>query len=210
MPNLITRDELKAALGIPANQTAEHANLDRTIAAASAAVTVWTDRDFAAPLVTEQRTYEYDGSGYLDIDDAATVTAVTTSFAGIDALVPSDLWRAQPYGAAVLTELLLPAFFGGFSPEMGFTRNMDVMSREGRLQGLPMLVKVDATWGWPIVPEDVKQATIWTAASMKEQPTPYVQESIEGYSRSTNIRAPSESLPSRAKDLLAPYMRINV
>jgi hypothetical protein len=210
MPNLITRDELKAALGIPANQTADHPNLDRIIAASSAAVEVWTDRDFGASLVTEQRTYEYDGSGYLDIDDAAAVTAVTTSFAGTDSLVPSDLWRAQPYGAPVLTELLLPGFYGGVSPEMGFARNMDVLAREGRLQTLPLLVKVDATWGWPIVPEDVKQAVIWTAASMKEQPTPYVQESIEGYSRSTNIRAPSTSLPDRAKDLLAPYMRMNV
>lgn len=209
MPDLITLEELKAALGIPASMTADHDNLNRIIDAASAAVSVYTDRDFASPLVTEQRTFEYDGGGHLDIDDASAVTAVTTSFAGFDNLIPADLWRAQPYGSPVLNELLLPTVYGP-SPEMGFTRNFDVLYREGRFTTLPLLVKVDATWGWPVVPEDVKQAVIWTAASMKEQPTPYVQESIEGYSRSTNIRAPATALPDRAKDLLAPYMRINV
>jgi hypothetical protein len=91
---------------------------------------------------------------------------------------------------------------------MGFRRNVDVLAAEGRLRQPAAVLSVDATWGWPIIPTDVKQAAIWTAMSIKDNPGPWLTESIEGYSRTIG-RSPSDAIPERAKMLLAPYLHWN-
>lgn len=209
MAELIVLEELKNSLGVQDSNTAKDALYQRCITAASAAVLSYTDRDFASAAVTEQRTYEWDGSGYVDIDDASAVTAVTLSWDSVDTAVPSSQWRAQPQTGPVYTYVVVPSKYGFGSPEMGFTRNLDVYAEENGIGYLPPLVKVDATWGWPVVPDDVKQAVVWTAAAMSENVTPFITESIENYSRTVGM-APRVALPDRAKDLLAVYQRIQV
>lgn len=211
MPMLITRDELKSALGIPASNTAVNSELDRVILAASQAVINHTGRDFGAADVAATRSYEYDGSGYLDIDDATVISAVTYTWMSAVYPIQADTWRAQPYGEAVFWYLILPKIFLGGSPEMGFTANHDVLAREGRWGSwLPTIVNVTGTFGWPIVPDDVKQAVIWTSAAFRDQPGLYVTESIEGYSRSTNQRTVPLAVPERARDILAYYEKLHV
>lgn len=206
---IITLDDLKTALGIPLSNTTRDEQLTAAVNAASTAVLNYTDRDFGLGAVTEQRTYEYDGSGVLDIDDCTAVTAVTLSYDNADTVLPTDQWRAQPYGSGVITHILLPMGRYGGSPEMGFTRNLDVYAREGYASLVPTLAKVDATFGWPTVPNDVKQATIWIAAAMAEDVRPFISETIEGYSRTVGP-APRQAIPARALDLLVPYQRFNV
>lgn len=209
MAELVLLEELKNSLGVPDATTTKDALYQRCITAASTAVLNYTDRDFASASITEQRTYEWDGSGYVDIDDASDVDAVTLSSSGVDSVVPTDQWRAQPQAGPVYTYLILPTQYGFGSPEMGFNRNLDVYVAEHGIGYLPPLVKVDATWGWPIVPDDVKQAVIWTAAAMSENVTPFITESIDTYSRTVG-NAPRVALPDRAKDLLAVYQRQQV
>lgn len=213
MADLITLTELKTALGIAAGDVdpARDAKLQQAITNSSAIVSKYADRDFATSAVTEARTFEYDGSGYLEIDDASAITSVTFKWTGYDQVVDPAYWRGEPSGADVLTYLILPAQNMLISPEMGFTRNLDVLYRERQFLALPLFVEVTATWGWPTVPDDVKQAVIWTAAQVAEEVGGMRSESIAGYSytRDTDPTTGQNSgaIPDRAKDVLAPYVR---
>jgi hypothetical protein len=179
------------------------------IKSASAAVRAYTDRDFTlnASGVATARTYEYDDSGYIDIDDAQAVTGVTVTFpqGGFPMTLTSTQWEALPYNAPVKDSLVLYAqtYYAG-SREMGFTYNLD--RYEGTM-GPPPTLEVTATWGWLEIPEDVQQATVWTAAAFAEDARQVTSESIEGFARSMNVLAPT-ALPLRARDLLDQYRRI--
>ena len=86
------------------------------------------------------------------------------------------------------------------------TRNGD--RYEGTV-GPPPLLEVTAVWGWPVIPEDVQQATVWAAAAFAEDARQITSESIEGFSRSMNVLAPT-ALPLRSRDLLDQYRRVVV
>lgn len=213
MADLITYEELTNSLRLAPGDIIpqKEADLRRSISAASAAVSRFADRDFGAPVVTEQRTFEYDGSGLLEVDDCAAITAVVFSSYGIDSPIDSTEWIAQPYGASVQSYILLPAYVGATSPAMGFTRNLDRIVAERGWQGIGF-VKVTAAWGWPDVPEDVKQAVIWTAAESADDPGSKRSEAIANYSYSRDTPGLPEqtAIPQKAQDLLAPYVRYKV
>jgi hypothetical protein len=209
-PWLIQLSELRTAMGVAPGDVdpTRDERWSQAIAGASTAIIKYTDRDFAAAAVTEQRIFEYDGSGFLDIDDCVDITDVTYSIGGYDTIIVADQWRAEPMRGEVFTYLVLPAWGPTFSPEMGFTKNVDVLYREGRFVGLGPTVKVTATWGWTTVPDDIKRATIWTAVAMADNPEPYISESIADYSHTSEARGlTDDAIPGRAKDLLAPYVR---
>lgn len=224
MASLITLAEYKAVNGISTTDTANDAKITAMIPYASAAVIGFTERDFGSPVTTEERSYTYDGSGYVDIDDTATVTQVTLSLPNVaDTVLLADQWRAGPPrrdDASMYYWIELYAGFGlsAISPEMGFTRNWDVMAAEGRwIYGPPPTIKVNATWGWTTVPEDVKLATAWTLHDWQARPSGegVTAESIEGFARSWGGRAAGEAtaflgVPNRARDLLARYAKLHV
>jgi hypothetical protein len=130
-------------------------------------------------------------------------------------------WFPQPPrrdDAPVYYYIALPGFIGssGFSPEMGFTRNLDVwVSDYGRPQ-VPTILKVNAVWGWPTVPDDVKQAVVWTVQGWqsRKEDEDLTAEAIAGYSRSWSQRGegapPALAIPNRARDVLAAYEKIMV
>lgn len=203
---LITLNELKVALGVPTTTTNQDAKFSAAIEAATAAILVYTDRDFGTVDVTEPRTFEYDGSGLLEIDDAETITAVSLAISNYTTTLTTEQWEAQPHRGAVYTYLLLP--FGSLiaSPQMGFKQNLD---RYEPFQTEPTIATVTATWGYNTVPADVKQAAIWTAISMSESPRPYTSEAIADYSHSSQPeRYDVEAIPERARALLEPYRRV--
>jgi hypothetical protein len=224
MAALITLPEYKAINGINPTDTTQDAKVTAVIPWASSAVISFTERDFGAPVVTEERTFAYDGSGYLDIDDAQTITAVTYSVPSVqDYPLGTDEWLAgPPRRDDSLTyywiELYTGWSLGYASPEMGFARNLDVLAREGRWVGHRPVVKVTATWGWAATPDEVKTAVAWTIADWQARPSGegVTAEAIEGYSRSFGGRSgsaagsPFLAIPNRARDLLAGYGKINV
>lgn len=220
MPDLISLAELRTALGIDPTDTRRDEQYTQAITFATRAIRNYTDRDFATAQVTEERTFEYDGSGYLDIDDAQTITAVSlTTYGFPDTSLTGDQWVAMPQkrdDSPVFYYLIMPGGVRAGSPEMGFTRNLDIAYMEGRLPTMPRLVKVTGTWGWPEVPEDVKQAAIWTVQDWTSKATPaggeaLTAEAIEGFSRSWGNRAGSATqslaIPNRARDLLIQYVK---
>src|SRR4051794_16344305 len=97
MADLITLESLRNLLGYDVTDTRDDLRYTALIPLASQAVRSYTERDFGAPLVTEERTFEYDGSGYLDVDDADAITAVKIVVPhSTDFEVSEDAWVPLP------------------------------------------------------------------------------------------------------------------
>lgn len=216
MADLLTLTELRTFLGVDSTDHRDDTMYAAMIPAASVAIRNFTERDFGAPSVTEERAYEYDGSGYIDIDDATAITRVAFSVpSGADIELPTDSWRAMPVlrdDAPVFYYLLIAGGYSGLSTEMGFLRNLDVLAAEGRLPQVTPLAKVTGTFGWPAVPEDVKLAALWTIQewTSKDSGESLSAESIEGFSRSWGSKTggtTSLAIPNRARDILANYQK---
>lgn len=212
--SLVALNELENALGVAPGDvtTQQQDNYRQAIAAASVAVSRYADREFASPVVTETRTFEYDQSGFLDVDDCTAITAVSFSIGGADYALDTYQWSGEPYGGPVYTYITLPERAWTQSPAMGFRNNLDRLYGDRGWQG-QVLVKVTATWGWPDVPDDVKRAVIWTAAEMADKPDAMRSEAIAGYSYSREtetLQTSSGAIPQRAKELLDPYVRVKV
>lgn len=222
---LVTLDKYKRA--IRETGTANDQLHQDALDAASEAILNYSDRDFGAPLVTEDRTWAYDGSGILNIDDANTVNSVT--FQGSAALA-GDTWRAKKEGPAsvvVFSYLELPVIdWGSSSPqslgEMGFLQNLDrFIAQPGGFRELT--TTVNAEWGWPTVPNDVQQATIWTAYDWEQNaPTggsggELASESVAEVTKSyfANLQqqqgtpAP-DAIPPRARAIIDAYARYTI
>lgn len=202
---LVSLALLKSILNIPVTDVSRDDELEFALQAASDAVEDYADRTFTlqASGVPTPREYEYDGSGWLDIDDCTTITEVRF---GDRALLESD-WHAHPVGKLTFHYIILhDGYYGQASPEMGFKWNADRLPFH---PVRPPMVTVTAAWGWPTVPFPVQQATIWTAIALTENPRPYISESIEGYTRTVG-EAPSFFVPPRAQAALVPYVRIKV
>lgn len=218
MAPLISLAEYKAAQGISGSQ--DDTKILAALTYASAVILNYTMRDFGSPTVTEQRAFQYDTGTYIDIDDCTAITDVSLSIPGYtDLVLTADQWVAQPPrrdDSPVFYYLVIPAGIYGPSPLMGFSRNIDRLAAEGRWGWLPPMVKVTATWGWPVVPDDVKQAVVWTLEDWlnRQEGEGLTSESIETYSRSWGSRSgqmhPALAIPNRAADVLANYCKILV
>lgn len=211
--DLITLDRLLDALNkLPIDMEAQEIEkYEAAIRSASAAVRAYTDRDFTlnASGIATARSFEYDDSGYIDIDDAQTVTGVTVTFpfGGFPITLTTNQWQALPFNGPIKDSVVLySATFYAQSREMGFTYNLD--RYEGPIAPPPVL-EVTAVWGWTAIPEDVQQAVVWTSAAFAEDARQVTSESIEGFARSMNVLAPT-ALPLRARDLLDEYRRVVV
>jgi hypothetical protein len=218
MAEILTLAEYKAFIG--STNDRNDAKYTAALPAVNRAISLYSGRDFDAPTVTEERTFQYDGE-FLDIDDAQEIQAVKAVVPyAADYVFTTDQWYAQPPrrdDSPVYYYLILPGFPGGGSPEMGFRQNLDVLAREGRWGALPQMVKVTATWGWPFIPADVKMAAKWTLDDWlaRRPETAAPAESIESYSRGAvgagNIsEAVAWAIPMRARDLLAAYTKVMV
>lgn len=213
--DLITLDELKYALSDDIDEATPELDqrLRKAISGASEAVRKFADRSFGEPNVVATRIYDYDYSGYLDIDDAWEVQTVEFVMRSLGFPLTNEYWRAEPVAGPPYEYIIVPKWAGIYSPQMGFRRNLDRISKEANWVGVGPQVKITAKWGWPEVPQDVRQAVIWTAANFAEKPDQMVGESIANYSYTSQSRAsqgPPPAIPSKAQDILAPYVRFQI
>lgn len=216
LPDLITLEDLKISMRIPDTDTDRDAQLSKAITLASASIRSFTDRSFGAPIKKGVKIYEYDSSGFLDIDDAMAIENVEFVFGGLKTPITNFYWRAEPQAGPPYSYIVIPVWAGIYSPQMGFKYNLDVISRDRGWPGLIPVVEVTAKFGWPEVPDDVEQAAIWTAARFSEKPDALISESIANYSYTTQLRGgggfggPLGAIPSEAQDILASYIRFLV
>lgn len=206
---LITLEEYKLLTGIPSTDTEDDEKIQQAIDWASAAVRRYTDRDFATSTISEERTYPYEGYTFVETDDFSSVTTVEVNGVAIT----STAYTIGPPNAVARGEAFywveLPGHARSQSPEMGFARNEDVFGSV-----TPSEITIDAVWGWPVVPDDVKQAVAWVVAGFLSDPEPYQSESIADYSYSKpqtpGAALTASGLPQRAQALLAPYRRVGL
>lgn len=217
--DLITLEEFKYAMADSQTESTqateeEDEKFRKAISASSEAVRKYCDRRFGEPVSTADKVYDYDSSGFLDIDDAQKVNSVKFIFpAAFEFPIDTIYWRAEPQEGPPYEYIRIPKWAGVYSPQMGFRENLDRIANERGWPGLPPQVKINAEWGWPEVPQDVRQATIWTAAKFQEKPDQLVSESIANYAYTTQNRAtigPPPAIPPQAQDLLNPYVRFLV
>lgn len=214
MADLITVTDYKQFLGIDPTNTRDDVRIAALLPAASAMIRAYTDRDFGVSAGgATTRDFQYDGSGFLDINDATSIISVATNAGvlGQSFALEDQEWTAQPQGGPVFYYLLVHGGpYGGLSPQMGFKRNLDQYEWYPK----PPTMSVTGVWGWADVPADVKLAAAWTvqdALARDGGGGPLQSESIAGYSRSWAV-APSGaggmlSIPNRARDILANYER---
>lgn len=222
--DLITLDDYLASTGavIADTDPATQSQITWAITAASQAVRSYVDRDFTlnADAVQAPRSYRYMGAHGLEIDDATSINSVSLAANQFQTgrVLDSSEWFASaienPDGVLDSIELytILSPWSGAGSPEMGFQRNLDTYGAVP----YPVVMTVDAVWGWPAIPANVKEAVRLTVADYIADPSPYNSESIAAYSRSWSSSRtgasmrPINALPDRALSMLDPYLRINV
>lgn len=210
---LITAAEVKEALGLKPADTGKDSQIAQALPLAESAIQDFTNRDFALNVPANPATLrEFVGeeAGFTSIDDAVhgSVTAVATvDGVGVVTNLLTTQYIVQPVAGEFPVAWYLETYpLRRTSPAMGFTRNEDVLYREGKLlMTQQFLVRVTAKWGWPAVPGAVKMAAIWTTIAFIENPRPYISEAIQGYSRTRE--AAIDAVPARARDLLGRYVK---
>lgn len=179
---------------------------EAAIAAAEDAVLQHTGRDFTQPAGAETRTYVYDETGILEVDDFTNLTAIT-----MEGQSQLQGWTAGPREGATFYWI----DFGGIrqaSPEMGFSRNLDtLLPRNGRRR---TNVSITAEFGWPgAAPASVKQAVTWLADEMRKSTGNQGDVQAEGIADLNYVYQrinESSMMPARVLALLDPYRRISL
>lgn len=220
MADLITLEEYKALGGIQPTDERNDAQIEALLGATSRVVRNYTGRNFeVATGVATERQFQYDESGMLDIDDCVAVTSVVTNAGvpGAEYTLQDVEWTAMPQDDSDVFYYVIihgGPYYGG-SPEMGFERNLD----QYPLAQKKPLITVTADWGWPAIPDDVRLAATLivsefvSSAGGAGRSEGLTAESIEGWSRAWGGRTGegiAQSLPNRARDILASYQRIFV
>lgn len=217
---LITLLEYKSLMGIQAADTRNDAHISALLGAASKAVRSYAGRSFevaGGPL--GDRSFQYDESGFLDIDDATAVTSLSSDVGlpGQSYPLTVDEWTQMPQDDSEVFYYVVihggPYFSA--SREMGFERNLDTIGMRAKSP----LISVTATWGWPAIPDDVRLATALTISELVSggpggKQENLTSEAIEGWQRSWGNKQGSVTaalaVPNRARDLLSNYQRIYV
>lgn len=205
MAQLVDLDKYKAAIG--ETGTGNDDVHTEALEDASSAVLNFTDRDFGSALVTEERVFPLPDAGTIvDIDDAAEILSIT----GLSTLN----WREGSEGPAAAHGVFTYIEFAQrrSSALMGFMRNQDIFGASPFDE-----ITVNASWGWPVVPDDVERAVIWTAQDFEGMTADEsgsleaksVAEVSENYFRAERLASSDaeEPLPRRARALLLPYRR---
>lgn len=157
MADYCTLAELKTALSI--QDSVDDALLESVIDAASRFVDAHCRRDFTVAAGTAARDYAPRGRYEpLPIDDATTIVSVKIDddldYSFGETLTTAD-WQAEPLNARAAGQswpyTRLRPLEDGYWP----------LDRHGRAT-----VRVEATYGWPALPNAVKQATILQASRM--------------------------------------------
>jgi len=152
----VTLDELKASQELHGTTYADH-DLTLAISAASRAIDERCGRRFGRDSSASARVYTPLSGNLVLIDDAISITMVETDQNGDgtfeQAWAANTEYVAWPLNASAdgvpYTRITRHPLTGQFFPLW-----------------VPRSVRVTATWGWPAVPDQIRQATMLLAARL--------------------------------------------
>lgn len=192
----MTVEEFKARVG--AVGTATDGALLTVLTAASRQIDSKTGRRFDKTDTAVARDFSARDARFVDVDDLVSLTAVATD----------DGSRTYPTTWAATDYDLVPT---GAAAKLEPYRMLRTAPNGLRLfyTGEPQGVRVSGIWGWPAVPEDVKEATFLIANRLKSLwNAPF---GITGASNQQGgMRVDAGDVDAFVCDLISPYMAMTV
>lgn len=194
--DLTTLTAVRRFLQKSATDTAQDDEIGYMITSASDAIMRYCQREFkstASPGTV--RKFEYRGNGYLDLApfDLRSVT-----------LIRMDPDLSSPYTVNTAEYRLYPQHV----PQGVYTAiRLDPVLAYTASRWAHRIVEVTGTWGFASVPSEVEHATILTVNTwLKSDVTAY--ESVLSVDQ-TQLDRPA-GIPSRAQQILAPFVRTGI
>lgn len=168
-PPYVTADSLKAALGI--TSAAHNDEIDLAIAAASRAIDRFTGRQFGKDDLPTTRYFPArlrppTATGPVEVDDLASLE---------DLVVGLDASGDGTFSTTLASEATSNGYrLGPFNAEIGGEPWTEVYPLGVRWPARPRVLRMTATFGWPEVPDLVKQATFTEAMRLfKRKDAPF-------------------------------------
>ena len=198
-----TRNQIKAALRIGTADTIDDDLIENCAGAASRLIDGYCNRKFWSVGSATSRVYTAEDDYYCSIDDIAG-TALTLKTSSLADGVFDTTWAVTDYQLEPLNGDL-----------DGITWAYDKIRAVGDYlfpnvnanYGSQALVQVTATFGWPAVPEPVKQATIIQASRLfKRYDSPL---GVAGFGDMGAIRV-GRALDPDVAQLVEPYRRMRM
>lgn len=150
-----TLEDLKALLRIPASDTVDDAQLSRAIEAASRRIDGVCDRIFYQEPTTSARVYDATNLSSVSIDDVSTIAGfsvrVDDGFDYNTIIVNNVDFRIEP--------------LNNLAKGLPFYRLVSLSGVFPRSTVRPG-VQVTARWGWPSVPNPIRDATLLMAGRL--------------------------------------------
>jgi hypothetical protein len=189
-----TLAELKAALRI--SDYIDDAALERSVEGASRRIDGVCDRRFYLDATASARIYRATSPWRVDVDDIGTTTGLVVRTDGDGSGTYATTWASTDYELGPLNALAQgrPAN-QVHAVEVLFPTHV-----------MPSPVQVTARWGWPSVPDAIREATILLAGRMFKR-----QDSLLGVAGVGDLGAlPVMRFDSDIEELVAPYVRRRV
>ena len=159
-----TQNQLKQFNGIPTSDTADDDLLDDAINAASRQIDSFCGRIFYADGSASARKYFTDDLYRLRVDDISTTTDLVVKYDDDDdgtyeTTVSSDQYQLLPINQVVGGILISPYYVVELISDGNHEWPLDYSSNRPRAE-------ITARWGFPSVPERIRQATLMLASEL--------------------------------------------
>lgn len=192
----VALSEFKAAIGIGTADTTDDTALQSVLDATDALIDNYTDRRQGFGTASETRYYTADDFKYVLIDDLVSITALTTDDNG-DGTYPTTWTAGTDYNLAPGNAALDGWPYTEIDASVTYPRSFP--------KGVYRGVKVQGVFGWPAVPNAVKQAAIIQAGAVwSSRTSPF---GIIGSADLGGILRQTRALHPEAQVLLDAYRR---
>jgi hypothetical protein len=189
-----TLAEFKSAIGI--TDSTDDTPLQSVLDATDALIDNYTDRKQGFGTATETRYYNADNYEYVLVDDLVSVTTLTTDDNG-DGTYPTTWVAGTDYNLAPGNAALDGWPYTELDVSVTYPKNFP--------KGVYRGVKVTGVFGWPTVPNAVKQAAIIQASAVwSSRTSPF---GIIGSADLGGILRQTRALHPEAQVLLEAYRR---
>lgn len=159
MSQLVTKAELKAVLGIPANDLVDDVRLEMACDAATQQVQAECNRQFVYDTVASPRIFVAESALYCPVDDFGTTSGLVVRTDDDNDGVFETVWLSTDYQL----EPLNGRYQGQVWP---YNVLRAIEARYWPRWRGQALVQVTARWGWATLPNPVKQAAQIQALSI--------------------------------------------